>query len=55
MILYIYYAYWTRESRRLKESNIDANMAPEKRLIIAKIGAPMFPISYVFLLGVPSS
>ena len=45
IVLYIYKYYWSKESERAKEGNSNANMAPEKRLIIAKIGAPMFPIS----------
>ncbi len=44
IILYVYNFIWTKESRLAKEAGI-SNMAPEKRLIIAKIGAPMFPIS----------
>lgn len=45
IILYVYNAYWSKESTLAKECNGGANMAPEKRLIIAKIGAPMFPVS----------
>ena len=45
IVLCIYNLYWAKESLKAKEGNSTANMAPEKRLIIAKIGAPMFPIS----------
>ncbi|KAK5174739.1 uncharacterized protein LTR77_001821 [Saxophila tyrrhenica] len=45
IVLYIYNSYWAKESKKAKEGNSSANMAPEKRLIIAKIGAPMFPVS----------
>ena len=44
IILYVYNYIWTKESRLAKEAG-KGMMAPEKRLIIAKIGAPMFPIS----------
>ena len=45
IVLYTYYSYWTKEAARVKEVDTTASMAPEKRLIIAKIGAPMFPLS----------
>ena len=49
IILYIYTFHWAKESARVKQEDSNANMAPEKRLIIAKIGAPMFPISCVII------
>ncbi|KAK3722114.1 hypothetical protein LTR37_002547 [Vermiconidia calcicola] len=45
IVLYIYNFDWAKENKRIKEGDSNANMAPEKRLIIAQIGAPMFPIS----------
>lgn len=45
IMLYIYFFYWAKESIRAKQDDGSANMPPEKRLVIAKIGAPMFPIS----------
>ena len=45
IILYVYYFNWTKESDRVKQGDGSASMAPEKRLVIAKIGAPMFPVS----------
>lgn len=45
IVLYIYNFNWAKENKRIKEGDSNANMAPEKRLIIAQIGAPMFPIS----------
>ena len=47
IVLYIYNFNWAKENKRIKEGDSNANMAPEKRLIIAQIGAPMFPISCV--------
>lgn len=46
IILYVYNYYWSKETELAKQ-NGKAYMPPEKRLIIAKIGGPMFPISYV--------
>ena len=43
--LYVYRFLWTKASQRAKADDEGANMPPEERLYIAKIGAPMFPIS----------
>lgn len=45
MLLYVYRFMWTKESQRVKREDSNAKMAPEKRLIVAKIGAPMLPLS----------
>jgi hypothetical protein len=45
IVLYVYKSYWAKKSLKAKEGDLTANMVPEERLIIAKIGAPMFPIS----------
>jgi len=48
IMLYVYHFIWAKESQRIKqEEGKSAKMAPEKRLIIAKLGAPLLPISLV--------
>ena len=43
IMLYIYYYYWAKESERAKQDDRNAKMSPDKRLIIAKIAAPLLP------------
>lgn len=44
IMLYVYSRYWAKEIAKAKKQDSTGKMAPEKRLIIAKIGAPMMSI-----------
>lgn len=45
IILYVYRFYWTKEDAEVKKQyGPDAKMSPDKRLVIAMIGAPMIPV-----------
>lgn len=41
ILLFTYRVYWTRQAQLAKPSK----MAPEKRLVVAMVGAPMLPLS----------
>lgn len=47
IILYFSQYQWASEIRRLQEDDPEARLPPERKLIIAKLGAPLLPISYV--------
>jgi len=47
IILWVSKYVWKKENDRAKQATGKSSMAPEKRLLIAQIGAPMFPISWV--------
>ena len=45
IMLYTYSYYWTREAQKAKKQDPSGKMSPDKRLIVAMIGAPMIPVS----------
>ena len=45
IMLCIYSQYWANEIAKVKKEDSTAKMAPEKRLIIAKIASPMMPMA----------
>lgn len=45
IMLYVYSQYWSKEIVNAKKEDSTAKMAPEKRLIVAKIASPMMPTS----------
>jgi len=44
IMLYVYSQYWTKETAKAKLEDTAAKMAPEKRLVFAKLASPMLPI-----------
>ena len=45
ILLYTYRFYWANIAEKLQKQDPEAKMSPDKRLIVAKIGAPMLPVS----------
>jgi MFS family permease len=45
IVLYVYRVYWTKEARRAEQNEPSGQMSPDRRLIVAKCGAPLIPIS----------
>nr|POE99415.1 polyamine transporter 4 [Quercus suber] len=45
IMLYITQIHWKRLARNAKQQDQDAKLEPESRLLMAKIGAPLLPIS----------
>lgn len=44
IMLYVYSQYWSKEIAKAEKQHSTSTMAPEKRLILAKIGAPMISV-----------
>lgn len=44
IMLYVYSHYWANETAKAKLEDSTGKMAPEKRLVIAKLASPMLPI-----------
>ena len=45
IMVYISQVLWAKETRRLQENNQEAKLPPERKLILAKIGALLLPAS----------
>ncbi|KAK4620102.1 Polyamine transporter 4 [Fulvia fulva] len=43
--LFIFEVIWTKEHAKLREADPQAKFPPERKLILAKVGAPLLPVS----------